>query len=94
MPANDIHQGVAPQRDFLLLTPASEDRDPDATPDFEALVAMSRKASRTAHPAVLSFWKADADSPGFSQHGDSDWVLQFKVGDTPIAIIVAGASGS
>ncbi len=93
MPANDSHQGVAPQRDFLLMTPAGEDRDPNATPDFDALVAMSRKASLTAHPAVLSFWKADADSPGFSQQGDADWVLQSKVGDTPIAIIVAGAAG-
>jgi hypothetical protein len=94
MPANDSHQGVAPQRDFLVMTPAGEDRDPNTTPDFDALVAMSRKASLTAHPAVLSFWKADADSPGFSQQGDSDWVLQSKVGDTPIAIIVAGAAGS
>src|SRR5579862_2310828 len=27
MPANGSHQGAAPQRDFLLLTPAAEDRD-------------------------------------------------------------------
>jgi hypothetical protein len=94
MPANDQHQGAAPHRDFLLMTPASEDHDLNATPNFDALVAMSRKASQTAHPAVLSLWKIDADSPGFSQQGDSDWVLQAKVGDTPIAIIVAGAAGS
>jgi hypothetical protein len=93
MPMNDHHLGASPQRDFLLMTPASEDRDLNAAPNFEALVAMSRKASQTAHPAVLSLWKTDADSPGFSQQGDSDWVLQSKVGDTPIAIIVAGAAG-
>jgi hypothetical protein len=94
MPMNDHHQGAAPQRDFLLMTPANDDRDVNAAPNFDALVAMSRKASQTAHPAVLSIWKIDADSPGFSQHGDSDWVLQAKVGDTPIAVIVAGAAGS
>jgi hypothetical protein len=94
MPMNDQHQGTAPQRDFLLMTPASEDRDLNAAPNFDTLMAMSRKASQTAHPAVLSLWKTDADSPGFSQHGDSDWVLQAKVGDTPIAVIVAGAAGS
>jgi hypothetical protein len=93
MPMNGSHQGAAPQRDFLLMTPANEDRDVNAAPNFDALVAMSRKASRTPHPAVLSLWKAAADSPGFSQQGDSDWVLQSKVGDTPIAIIVAGAAG-
>ena len=26
MPMNGSHQGAAPQRDFLLLTPAAEDR--------------------------------------------------------------------
>ena len=94
MPINGDHQGAAPQRDFLLMTPAAEDQDPNVTPNFDALVAMSRKASRTPHPAVLSFWKADADSPGFSQQGDTDWVLQTKVGDTPIAVIVAGTASS
>jgi hypothetical protein len=94
MPANDPHRGAAPQRDFLLLTPAGDDRDLAAAPNFDALVAMSRKASRTAHPAVLSLWKADADSPGFSQQGDTDWVLQTTLGDTPVAIIVAGVAGN
>jgi hypothetical protein len=94
MPVNGDHQGAAPQRDFLLLTPAAEDRDLNATPSFDTLVAMSRKASHSAHPAVLSLWKAATDSPGFSQQGDSDWVLEAKVGDTPIAIIVAGTASS
>jgi hypothetical protein len=94
MPMNGDHQGAAPQRDFLLLTPAAEDRDLNAAPDFDALVAMSRKASRTSHPAVLSFWKAASDSPGFSQKDDTDWVLESTVGGTPIAIIVAGTASS
>ncbi len=68
---NADHQGAAPQRDFLLMTPASEDRDVNAIPNFDTLAAMSRKASLTPHPAVLSFWKADTDSPGFGQQGDS-----------------------
>jgi len=92
MPMNDAHQGVAPQRDFLLLTPAAGDRNVDATPKFDELVAMSRTASRTAHPAVLSFWKADTDSPGFSQQGDTDWVLQSEIGDVPVAMIVVGTA--
>jgi hypothetical protein len=94
MPINGDHQGAAPQRDFLLLTPASEDRDLNTTPGFEALVAMSRKASGTPHPAVLSFWKADSDAPGFAKQGDSDWVLQSKLGDTPIAVILVGVASS
>jgi len=93
MPDNGKHEGAAALRDFLVLTPAGEDQDPNSTPNFDALVALSRKASGTPHPAVLSFWKADADSPGFSQQDDTDWVLQTSIGDTPIAVIVAGVSG-
>jgi len=94
MPVNGDHQGAAPQRDFLLMTPAADDRDPSSTPAFEALVAMSRKASGTPHPAVLSFWKADSDTPGLSKQGESDWVLQAKLGDTPIAVILVGVASS
>ena len=94
LPDNEPHQGAAPHRDFLLLTPAGEDRDPNSPPNFDALLALSRKASHTAHPAVLSIWKADTDAPGFWQQGDSDWVLQAKIGDTPIDLIVAGEAGS
>jgi len=94
MPINGDHQGAAPQRDFLLMTPAAEDKDLNATPNFEALVAMSRKASGTPHPAVLSFWKADSATPGFSKQGESDWVLQTKIGDTPIDVILIGFAAS
>jgi hypothetical protein len=91
LPANSDHQGAAPQRDFLLLIPAGDDRDPDSTPKFDTLVALSRKASGTPHPAVLSAWKADGDATVFSQQGD-DWVLQTKLGGTPIAVILIGSS--
>ena len=92
-PINGNHQGVAPQRDFLLLVPAALDKSTDAVGDFDALVEMSRKASGAPHPAVLSFWKADNDTPGLTQQGD-DWVLQVKLGDTTIALIVVGVASS
>ncbi len=93
IPVNGDHQGVAPQRDFLVLSPASTDKDLSSTPAFDALMEMSRKASGTPHPAVLSFSKADADTLGLTQQGE-DWVLQTKLGDTTIAIIVVGIASS
>ncbi len=91
-PVDGNHQGVAPQRDFFILSPAASDKDLNATPKFDALMDMGRKASGTPHPASLSFWKADGDSkPGLEKQGDSDWVLQTKIGDTPVAIILIGA---
>jgi hypothetical protein len=90
-PQNGDHQGVAPQRDFLLLTPIADDPGPAATPNFDTLSALSKKASGTPHPAVLSMWKADIDfKPGFDKMGDTDWVLQLKVAGTPIAIVLVG----
>lgn len=94
MPVNGDHQGAAPQRDFLLMTPAADDKDLNSTPNFEALVAMSRKASGTPHPAVLSCWKPDAPQPGFTKQNETDWVLQTKFDDTPIAIILIGVASS
>lgn len=91
-PVNGDHQGVAPQRDFALLTPAADDADPAATPNFDTLVGWSRKASGTPHPAVLSIWKQEpADfKAGVSQMGEHDTVLQMKIGDLGIAFIVVG----
>ena len=93
-PQNGDHQGVAPQRDFLVLAPISVDKDPKATPAFEAMVDMSRKASGTPHPAVLSLWKVEQANfkPGIAQEGEGDTVLQTKIGDLPAAVVVAGTA--
>jgi|SRR6266404_3044747 len=95
IPVNGDHQGAAPQRDFLVMVQAAEDKDPTATSTFEALMALSKKASGTPHPAVLSFWKQDTDfQPGISKQGESDWVFQTKLGETPVAVIVVGTASS
>jgi hypothetical protein len=90
-PLNGDHLGVSPQRDFLVMVPAGDDKDLSATPGFDALMAMSRKASGTPHPAVLSIWGAGASDPaGFAKQGENDWVLTKKIGDTSIAVILVG----
>jgi hypothetical protein len=90
-PVNGDHQGVAPQRDFALLVRIGDDTDPNATPGFDALVALSAKASGTPHPAVLSIWSSASEKfPNFSKQNDHDWVLDVKVGDVPLSIILAG----
>jgi hypothetical protein len=90
-PVNGDHLGVSPQRDFLVLVPATDDRDINATPAFDALMAMSRKASGTPHPAVLSIWAAGAgDAAGFAKQGENDWVLTTKIGDKLVSLILVG----
>lgn len=89
-PINGDHQGVAPQRDFFLLTPAAADTNGASLPNFEELANMSRKASGTPHPAVFSVWKTDGAHSGFVKEGENDWVLHTKIGDTPVSIILIG----
>ncbi len=90
-PQNGDHQGVAPQRDFLLLTPLAEDKDLEAKPTFDALMDMSRKASGTPHPAVYSFWKEEENfTPGIRQLGEHDWVLYTDLAGFKLAIILVG----
>jgi hypothetical protein len=89
-PVDGAHQGVAPSRDFVVLSRALDDTDLNATPKFDQLMGMSRKASGTNHPAVLNTWKPDsAEAASLKQEG-SDWVLYSKIGDRPIAVIVVG----
>jgi hypothetical protein len=93
MPNNGDHLGAAPQRDFALLVPTAEDKDPNSTPDFDTVVKMSDKASGTAHPAVLSI-ASGSGTAGFTKEGDRDWTLNGKIGDLPIAIILLGRAES
>lgn len=92
-PENGDHQGAAPQRDFLLLSPAADDTDGAAAIDFKPLVEMSKKASGTPHPCVFSIRKED---PKFfkenhvEKEGDADWVLMRKLGGVPVTMIIAG----
>jgi len=89
-PTDGAHQGVAPQRDFALATPVANDPDPKATPDFDKLVAQS-KTSGTAHAAVFSLEPPSGTTfPAVTKEGEHDVVLNAKVGDLPIAIIVSG----
>jgi len=89
-PITGDHQGVAPQRDFFVVSKLADDTDTAAVPKFDALMNTSRKASGTTHPLVLSIWKPDTFAAGLTKEGEHDWVLQTKVGTLAIAIILIG----
>ena len=91
-PINGDHQGVAPQRDFFVASPIEVDKSPEKTADADAMYNLSRKASGTPHPAVLSFWKEDQAWKAGSIHmeGEHDWVIQTTFGDLKISILIVG----
>jgi hypothetical protein len=54
LPADSSHADVSSHRDFALLVPLRADTDLSEPLALEALIKLSRLASRTAHPAVMS----------------------------------------
>jgi hypothetical protein len=94
LPNDGNHMGVAPNRDFLLLTPLHE-TDPTATLTSDQLVALSAKASGTAHPAVFSMVQPDGDTfPAIYKNDDGYYVFVVKLktstGELPIGLVVKG----
>jgi hypothetical protein len=89
MPVNGAHQGAAPQRDFAAMVPPASDPGLGAKPSLEEVIGMSTKVSQTTHPAILSLTPGSGKVT-FTKEGDHDWTLNTKIGETPIAIIVAG----
>ena len=106
-PVDGNHQGVAPQRDFLLLGPPAQDTTTD-TLDFKPLVKLSRETTTRNHPSVWSLMPADgapAQLPGVASQ-DSDngtiQVLFFKENlgapgaakPTTMGLVVVGTSSA
>jgi len=94
LPNDGNHMGVAPNRDFLLLTPPRE-TDPAATLSTDELIALSAKASGTAHPAVFSMVQPDGDAfPAIYKNDDGYYVFVVKLktssGELPIGLVVKG----
>lgn len=93
-PMNGAHQGIEPQRDFLILTKPEIDTDASAKPNFNALMEMSIKSASVQHPLALSCWNNDYNQEnGLVQEGEGDhpsWVLYTSIGDKKMAIIVVG----
>jgi hypothetical protein len=95
LPQDGDHLGVAPNLDFAVMVPAAIDKDPAANPKFDELMNMSRKASGTPHPVVLSLSAPSQASaaPAIAKEGEHDWVVSTKIGELPLAITVVGQAG-
>lgn len=80
-PVDGNHTGIAPQRDFALLSPVAEDADP-ATISREEALKRSAKTTGTKHPSVWSLWPGDdsATGPALRFQDDSQtWLLTFRL---------------
>jgi hypothetical protein len=98
VPVDGNHEGVAPQRDFLLAAPVSADLDP-ATVSRDAALNLSRKTTGASHPSVWSLGPSDAppaSPPAILHQGEGDmWLLQFVMTLNPgsrvaVTLVVVG----
>lgn len=98
MPNDGNHLGVAPSRDFLLLVPAKSDPGPDSAPKTPDLIALSRQASGTKHPAPLGLVPAESNStPAITkdEEGHSIFTATVRLAsgeEIPLALIVKGTA--
>src|SRR5215475_298244 len=90
------HLGVSPARDFFLLCPVGEDKDPSAQLKTEDLLKLSRSASGTGHPTVWFVGQAtsDKDLPKVVKDDQEHVILETKIstksGPLAIGMVVIG----
>ncbi len=105
MPADGNHMGVSPTPDYFVLSPASLDPDPAKVIDYDPLLNMSRKASKTNHPIPLYLTTPTAGGAlAFKDTGDGHWGLEAKTKakpkdgaaeiDFPLALVLVGKGES
>jgi hypothetical protein len=101
-PMDGDHMGTAPYSEFLLLSPAAEDKTP-ATMEAKKLQEMSGKTTG-GHPGVLLLFpgKGAAAMPKLEKKEENHWILLLlldaKAGDKkatlPVGLTLIGVSSS
>lgn len=105
LPVNGNHMGVSPNRDFLLLSPASADSSA-ANLAVEQLMPLSRKATGTGHPSVWSLAAPENSSGALQpqivhQEDGNLWILNFQAeilkpgavpSKLPVSLVVVGSA--
>lgn len=95
-PADGAHLGTALYRDFALLVPAGADGGPGETYGFDDLLALSRRATGTNHPAVMALfpdWSVadgEAEAPAVADNEIGQPTLLVAIGDLRFGLVVAG----
>jgi hypothetical protein len=90
-PADGNHMGVSAYRDFFLLVPVADDPGPAAVPGPDDLSALSTKASRTHHPAVLALFPVDrVEKPATAVNEAGQPTLAIPFGPLTVGIVVEG----
>jgi hypothetical protein len=101
IPQDGNHMGANPYPDFLVLSPVGADTALDKTLEFADLVKLSKLASGTVHPAVLSLIPvgSGAKFPSAAQSDQGYWALQMSLagkggGSQAMALVLVGQTSA
>ena len=88
---NGAHLGVSPTRDFILLCPPGEDKDPKGM-SAEETIKLSMKAAGSGHPSPWSLLPAAAKDgfPKVLKTEEGHVVLEVKVSGLALGITLIG----
>lgn len=79
MPQDNAHETVTSYPDFVALSPVAADTKSHETLALEPLMELSRRASRTRHPAVIGLVPTDAGYSEFPGLVPGQAILQVKI---------------
>ncbi|MDA1313280.1 MAG: hypothetical protein O2968_08095 [Acidobacteria bacterium] len=89
-PEDGDHMGVAPSRDFVLLTPAAADTEATKNYGFDDMVELSYKVGNS-HPTVMRAALPEGDGAlNIWQDDLEQWVVDLKVAGGAVGIIIYG----
>jgi hypothetical protein len=101
-PMDGDHMGTAPYTEFVLASPAADDKKADLM-DAKALHELSAKSTES-HPGVFLLWpgKGATATPKLEPKSDNHWVLVVNLDVTvngkkatlPLGLVLVGASPS
>ena len=91
------HLGVSTARDFFLIAPAADDKDPNTAMKIEDLLKLSRTASGSGHPSPWFFGaatSAEKEMPKIVKNEHDHVILETKLttksGSLLIGLVIVG----
>ncbi len=94
--ADGNHLGVSVYRDFVLLSPVAQDKDPNAQLTAEEMIKLSRSAAGTNHPSPWSLVPATSSGKppqvikNEVEHVILELTLKTSAGEIPIGLTLVG----
>ncbi len=89
-PENGDHMGVAPSRDFAVLSPVDKDLEIEKNYEFDAMIKLTAEVGNP-HPTVARLELPEGDdAPHLWENDYEHWVLDLKVADEVIGIVIHG----